>query len=107
MKFHEKIRSLRKQYKYTQQELANLLGVSLRTITNYESGERYPQRRELYSRLGEIFHVDPDYFLTERDEPVEITAPAVPSPDARRHAEELIEQILSLIHISEPTRPLF
>lgn len=103
MKFCEKVRMLRKQHKYTQQELANLLGVSLRTITNYESGERYPQRRELYTHLGEIFNVNPDYFLTENDEEPTQTV-TQPSPGSRQYADDLIQQVSGLFaggHLSE------
>lgn len=67
MTFGEKVKFLRKQHKYTQQELADKLGVSLRTITNYESGDRYPQRREIYLTLGEILNVNPNYLIIEED----------------------------------------
>ena len=42
MNFGEKVSQLRKQNGLTQRQLADALGVSLRTITNYETGGRYP-----------------------------------------------------------------
>ena len=46
MKFCEKLKEARTRAGLKQEELAKALGVSLRTITNYESGERYPKKRE-------------------------------------------------------------
>lgn len=34
-----------------------MLGVSLRTITNYEKGESYPKQREIYGKMAEILGV--------------------------------------------------
>lgn len=44
MKFCEKLKEARTRAGLKQEELAKALGVSLRTITNYESGERYPKK---------------------------------------------------------------
>ena len=45
-----------------------MLGVSLRTITNYEKGESYPKQREIYGKMAEILGVDINYLLTENEE---------------------------------------
>ena len=52
MKFGEKLRLARKRKKLTQDELAKLVGVSKRTIVNYESGEIYPKERKMYTTLA-------------------------------------------------------
>ena len=44
MTFGEKIRSLRKGKKMSQQELASMVGVSYRTIRSWEVEGRYPSR---------------------------------------------------------------
>ena len=44
MRFCEKLKEARTKAGLKQEELAKALGVSLRTITNYESGECYPRK---------------------------------------------------------------
>lgn len=73
MKFCEKLKEARTRAGLKQEELAKALGVSLRTITNYESGERYPKKREIYYKLAELFHTEENYFLNE-DEDFLLTA---------------------------------
>ncbi len=68
MKFSEKVKDMRNKKGMTQQELADALGVSLRTVTNYETGDRYPKKREMYAKLADILDVDTNYLLTEDEE---------------------------------------
>ena len=68
MKFGEKIREQRKRRKLSQTELANALGVTLRTLGNYETGASHPKTREIYFKLADFFEVDVNYFLTEDEE---------------------------------------
>lgn len=68
MKFGEKLRNLRKSKGLTQTDLAEEIGVSLRTIISYETGKSYPKRREIYTLLADIFHTDVNYLLTEDEE---------------------------------------
>jgi len=68
MKFGEKIREQRKQRKLSQAELAAALGVTLRTLGNYETGASHPKSREIYFKLATFFDVDVNYFLTEDEE---------------------------------------
>lgn len=45
----------RKQYKFTQQEVADMLGISLRTVIRYEKGETIPSLKrymEITNKLG-------------------------------------------------------
>ena len=67
MKFCDKVKKARKDMDLTQQELADAIGVSLRTITNYELGMSYPKKRELYHKLAGVLNVDTNYLLTEDD----------------------------------------
>ncbi|MBQ5649903.1 MAG: helix-turn-helix transcriptional regulator, partial [Clostridia bacterium] len=48
MTFAEKLRMLRKRKGYTQQELAEIIGVTSRTLINYEMGKCCPKQTELY-----------------------------------------------------------
>lgn len=58
MTFGEKVRSARIAIGITQRELAERTGISLRTIQNYESGERMPMQREYYTFLAQALRVD-------------------------------------------------
>lgn len=67
MNFGEKVSQLRKQKKMTQRQLADDIGVSLRTVTNYETGGRYPKQREIYRKIADALQVDVNYLLTENE----------------------------------------
>ncbi len=68
MNFSEKIRAQRMKLNLTQQELADQLGVSLRTITNYETAGKHPRKREVYTALAKILQVNVTYLLTDETE---------------------------------------
>ena len=60
MQFANKLRALRKEKGWSQEELAEKLGVSLRTIVNYEKGQTYPRNRNLYDKIAELFDIKKD-----------------------------------------------
>lgn len=63
-----KLKTLRKGRKFTQQELADKLGVTRATISNYEVGRRSPHISEL-QRFAEFYGVDLSYFgISPKDE---------------------------------------
>ena len=68
MKFGEKIRELRKEKGITQEILGKMIGVSKRTIINYEQGTRYPQDHEIYAKLANALDCDENYLKTENEE---------------------------------------
>ena len=51
MTFGEKIKNLRKSKNLNQTQLANAIGVSLRTIRGWEIEGRYPKQHELTKNL--------------------------------------------------------
>lgn len=61
MTFGEKVKSLRKKHGLSQPELAQAIGVSVRTIASYEAGRSYPKVRDMYDRLARVFGVDVNY----------------------------------------------
>ena len=67
MRFCEKLKNLRKGKNMTQSDLAVLLGVTTRTVQNYESGNLYPKNSEIYGKLSNIFGVTADYLLDKTD----------------------------------------
>lgn len=63
-----KLKTLRKGRKLTQQALADKLGVTRCTISNYEVGRRSPHISEL-KRFAEFYGVDLSYFgVATKDE---------------------------------------
>ena len=64
-----KIAELRIRNGMTQEELAEQLRVSTRTVQKWEAGERMPEVDQLL-QLSELFHVSTDYLLKEETMPV-------------------------------------
>lgn len=67
--FGAKIKELRKENRYTQAELALLLGVTKSTIASYENDSRQPSY-EVLVKLSDIFHVSIDSILLNRSEKI-------------------------------------
>lgn len=65
MQFGDKVKSARKELGITQKELADKLGVSLRTVASYETGNSLPRTREATRKLAEVLGVSVNYLLTE------------------------------------------
>ena len=65
------LKKMRKNSGFTQQELANLIGVSLKTIQNYESGEVIPETKHeiLHRVLSKTILNDPqsNYEITQKE----------------------------------------
>ena len=57
----KKLQQLRKGRKLTQQELADKMGVTRATVSNYEVGRRAPHLSEL-QRFAEFYGVGLDFF---------------------------------------------
>ncbi len=95
MKFSEKLRQARINAGLTQSQLASELGVSLRTVTNYETGDRYPKKRELYKKMAEVLGVEVNYLLTE-DEDFIADAGEKYGAKGARQAQELLSEVTGL-----------
>ena len=64
-----KIKSLRNKYKYTQTELATLVGVTKSTIAAYENDTRLPSY-EVLILMSKTFKVSIDSLLLDRNDSV-------------------------------------
>ena len=64
----ERLKALRKEKGKKQREMAELLGLSLRTYQFYESGDYDPNLPNLV-RLADYFQVSTDYLLGRTDRP--------------------------------------
>lgn len=69
-KFAERFRVLRKERGYTQEEIAQELGVKRGTIAAWEAGHRTPELSKAY-KAAEIFNISTDYLLGRTDDPNE------------------------------------
>ncbi len=66
MNFTEKLQNLRKEKGLTQSELAEKVGVSCRSIQNYELGSRYP-KRNILDRLCTALGTKIEYLVSSDD----------------------------------------
>ena len=64
MTFGEKIAKQRKELNFTQEQLADILGVSRQSISKWESDIAYPETDKLIE-LGKLFDCSMDYLLKE------------------------------------------
>lgn len=64
MTLGEKIAKQRKELNYTQEQLADILGVSRQSISKWESDIAYPETDKLIE-LGKLFNCSMDYLLKE------------------------------------------
>ena len=95
MIFGEKIKALRKDRGMTQKDLAEALGLSLRTISNYETGGLRPRHDATYDALAELFHVPKAYFFTEEDAFI-MAAQARGGTRGAEDARELVDGVIGL-----------
>lgn len=64
MTLGEKLSKQRKEYNYTQEQLADILGVSRQSISKWESDVTYPETEKLIE-IGKLFDCSMDYLLKE------------------------------------------
>ena len=61
----DKIRQKRQEYGMSQEQLANLLDVNLKTVYRWEKNETLP-RFDMIKKIAEIFDCSPGWFLTDK-----------------------------------------
>lgn len=64
--FQHRIKELRLEKRYTQQEVADKLGITRPAYTAYEAGKRQPDF-EILKSLSSLFEVTTDYLLGKSD----------------------------------------
>ena len=89
MTFAEKIRRQRKDRDMGQKEFAEYLGVSLRTLSDYENGKGRPRTREAYQRIASTLEVNINYLLNEDDDFI-ITSGELFGYKGKKGAEKLL-----------------
>lgn len=68
MDFSQRFAALRKEHKWTQEKVGELVNMSQRSVANWESGERSPSIPTLIE-LSNTFNVSIDYMLGCSDVP--------------------------------------
>ena len=72
--------------------LTKAIGVSLRTVSNYEAGTRYTEKKETYYKMAEVLKVDVNYLLTD-DEEFLLNAESKYGRNGARQAKELMAEV--------------
>ncbi|MCD8107063.1 MAG: helix-turn-helix domain-containing protein [Oscillospiraceae bacterium] len=95
MTFGEKVRTARVHADLSQKDLSRMTGISLRTIQNYESGERLPKKRSTYTILAKELHVDEGALLDDNAEFV-LSAAEQYGYKGKKQALKLTEEVAGL-----------
>ncbi len=90
MRCGEKIKNFSEKSNLSQSELADRLGISLRTLQRYEKCQRIPAA-ELLMRIGSIFGATSEELLSDEDR--FITAAAKLGPRSALQAMELVNAV--------------
>lgn len=96
MAFANKLRDLREAKKLTQEELAKMCDVSLKTISRYESGQSKPRYRKTYDALAEALDTSHDYLVTDEEDFI-LSARERYGNAAARDAEEMVQGVIGLM----------
>ena len=94
MEFKERLAKLRRLSGMTQAELAKELGITLRSVQNYELGARYP-KTETIERIANIFGVDQNALISD-EEYVIVEAKQKRGKRGQESAERLIRNANAL-----------
>ena len=82
MTFAEKLAKLRRGQNYTQEQFADILGVSRQSVSKWENGTAYPETEKLI-KIAEMFDCSIDYLLKDSIEEPSPNPPAAPPPETR------------------------
>ncbi len=95
MAFKERLKEKRKEAGLSQAELAARVGVTSRTIQNYELGTRKPQNVEVVQKLADVLNTTTDFLLGNADRQI-LAAYVRGGSKAARDVEELVSEISGL-----------
>lgn len=92
MLFGNRIKELRNLADMSQQELANRTGLSLRSIQNYESNQRYPKDVAILNKLCTALGTTIEELMKEEDQFI-LEAASKFGSRGKNDAEKLIEEV--------------
>lgn len=100
MKIYEKLYHLRKERGISQEQLAEVLGVSRQSISKWESGAALPEVEKLIT-ISKYFGVTVDYLLNDEHEETEATsmpnADTTGTPSTATSAPSVLTKIIGAI----------
>lgn len=105
MDFSDRVKALRLERGWSQQEVADRLGLNKVTVSQYESRKRRPSF-EMIEALADVFHVDMNYLLGFTDK-IEKPGGDQTDPAADKYLAVTLHEIDLLEayrHASEDTR---
>ena len=68
MAFADIMKKERAKLQMTQADFAKYIGVSHRSLQNYELGLNHPRSRDAYQKIADALNLDVNYLLTENEE---------------------------------------
>lgn len=92
MTFGDKLRNLREKHNLSQTELAKILGVSMRTIQNYEASKGLPRTTDTVYKICEAFDLPADYLISDKEQFIIKASEEYPR-NGKKEAEILISQL--------------
>lgn len=96
MALGDKLSKLRKENNYTQEQLADVLGVSRQAISKWESDATYPETDKLI-RICKLFHCSTDYLLLEDENCTEKQNQSIPACKCLPDNQLLMSEVLKYI----------
>ena len=97
MKLHEKIYYCRKKAGYSQEEMAEKLGVSRQAVSKWETGEAVPELAK-FTAISKLFNVSTDWLLCDDDsEPISPENNSDYTSTRTNLAEEISDGYISII----------
>ena len=99
MTLGEKLSMLRRENNYTQEQLADILGVSRQSVSKWESDLSYPETDKLI-KLGKLYGCSMDYLLKDEAEKSAVQAPFDPKSLYFERKSKKIVKGLPLWHIN-------
>ncbi len=95
MSFGDKLKTLREEKGLTQTELAEVLGTSLKTISNYEVKGVRPRKMDMYEKIADYFDVNINYLLTQDNDFV-LEAAKTYGYEGAKDAEAILSSVTGL-----------
>ncbi len=89
----DKIVNLRKRSGWSQEELAEKMGVSRQSISKWEGAQSVPDMNRIL-KLSEVFHVSTDYLL--RDDMEELQCSVIPATDTEQIEDDKGETLIKV-----------
>lgn len=97
--FAERLKTLREQRGETQQDLADLLGITKNAVSGYERGVRRPAGEsalEVYEKIADHYNVDLAYLIGQTDHIVRLHGTGIDPEDADMLIEVTPEELALL-----------